>query len=63
MASKQIILNHVWKQGFAKGNRDKTNVNWIDWIFFFSKNVSFVRRDKKKKRGLTKRIINGGHTV
>ena len=36
-------------------------------FFFFSKNVSFVRRDKKKqkqkKRDSTKRTINGGHTV
>ena len=36
--------------------------------FFFSKNVSFVRRDKKKQqntkeRDSTKRTINGGHTV
>ena len=32
-------------------------------FFFFSKNVSFVRRNKQKKRDSTKRTINGGHTV
>ena len=54
MASKQIILNHVWKQGFAKGNRGETNLNWIDWVFFVFRKMfrlcDVIKKTTKNKK-------------